>query len=96
MTPTKAQLADEARRAWKVRQFVDITTSFIMQSNMARPDAEKLVQGIRMRILALFPDGEQAYEVIYAPRFRRLIDEFARVSDDRHTGVVIPFSAANR
>lgn len=42
-------------------------------------------------MLALFPDGEETYELIYAPRFKRLIDEFASVSDGRRPGVVIPF-----
>ena len=58
-----------------------------MQSGMTRRDAEHLVQAIRERILALFPDGEDTYELIYAPRFRRLIAEFARPEP----GVVIQF-----
>ncbi len=47
-----------------------------MQSSMTRSDAESLVALVRERILLLFPDGEETYEIIYAPRFRRLIDEF--------------------
>ena len=86
--PTPEQLADEARRARKVRQLVDIATALIMQSNLTRDDAEGLVAGIRERILGLFPDGEQTYELIYAPRFKRLICEYAR---GRPPGVVIPF-----
>jgi hypothetical protein len=86
--PTSEQLADEALRARKVRQLVDIATALIMQSNMTVDDAESLVQSIRERILALFPDGGDTYELIYAPRFRRLINEYAR---NRHRGVVIPF-----
>jgi hypothetical protein len=84
------QLADEARRALKVRQIVDIATSLIMQSRLTRREAEHLVQGIRQQILLLFPDGEETYEIIYAPRFRRLIDEFA-VAVSPPAGVVIPF-----
>jgi hypothetical protein len=84
---TPQQLADEAMRARKVRHIVDIASCLIMQSNMTHDAAEALIQGVREQILTLFPDGEQAYELIYATRFRRLIDEFARTS----TGsVVIP------
>jgi hypothetical protein len=79
--PTAEQLADEARRARKVRQLVDIATNLIMQSNMTQRDAESLIRHVRDRILGLFPDSEQTYEIIYAPRFRRLIEEFAAVSD---------------
>ena len=59
-----------------------------MQSNMTVDDAESLVQSVRGRILALFPEGGDTYELIYAPRFRRLINEYAQ---NRHPGVVIPF-----
>jgi len=85
---TQEQLADEAMRARKVRQIVDIASSLIMQSHMTRGDANALVQGMRERILTLFPEGEQTYELIYARRFRRLIDEFA---DASRRGIVIPF-----
>jgi hypothetical protein len=61
-----------------------------MQSGMTRKDAETLVVNVRERILHLFPDGEETYELIYAPRFRRLIDEFAK-ADPRQKGVVLPF-----
>jgi hypothetical protein len=89
------QLADEARRARKVRQVVDIATNLIMQSNMTRPDAEQLVALVRQQVLRLFPDGEETYELIYAPRFRRLIEEF--VAPPRPPrGVVIPFPTFRR
>ncbi|HEX2240668.1 MAG TPA: hypothetical protein VHJ82_05955 [Actinomycetota bacterium] len=87
---TREQLADEAARAQKVRHLVDLATSLIMQSGMTRKDAETLVATVRERILNLFPDGEDTYELVYAPRFRRLIDEFAR-PDPRGRGVVIQF-----
>jgi hypothetical protein len=87
---TAEQLADEARRARKVRHIVDLSTSFIMQAGMTRQDAENLVAIARERILHLFPDGEQTYELVYAPRFRRLIDEFARPSPP-DGAVIIPF-----
>ena len=88
---TREQLADETARLRKVRHLVDLATSLIMQSEMTRRDAEQLVGMVRERILKLFPDGEETYEVVYARRFRRLIDEFTRPNPTR-TGVVLPFS----
>jgi hypothetical protein len=90
---TREQLADEARRAQKVRQVVDIATNLIMQSSMTRRDAESLVAVVRERILVLFPDGHETYELIYAPRFRRLLDEFAPAPSGRR-GVVVPFPSS--
>lgn len=83
-------MADEALRMRKVRQIVDIASNLIMQSRLTRREAEHLVADVRQRILTLFPDGEQTYELVYAPRFRRVIDEFA-VSAPSPWGVVIPF-----
>jgi hypothetical protein len=88
--PTAEQLADEARRAQKVRQLVDLATSLIMQSGMSRKDAETLVTTVRERILHLFPDAEETYEIIYSQRFRRLIEEFAK-PDSPPGRVVIEF-----
>jgi hypothetical protein len=61
---------------------------------MTRADAEMLVANVRARILELFPDGADTYELIYAPRFRRLIEEFTAVSANRQ-GVIIPFPSTN-
>ena len=87
---TSEEFADEARRARKVRHIVDIATSLIMQSKMTRCEAEQLVAEVRRRILALFPDGEETYELIYYQRFRRLMDEFT-VPEPTHRAVVIGF-----
>jgi len=89
---TPEQLADEAARVRKVRQLVDLSTALIMQAAMSRRDAEALVAAVRRRILMLFPDGEETYEVVYARRFRRIIDEFAHPGPAGRA-VVIPFPA---
>jgi hypothetical protein len=93
LVASRDQLDEEARRAQKVRQVVDIATNLIMQSSMTRRDAESLVAAVRERVLGLFPDGEEAYELIYAPRFRRLLDEFAPAPADRQ-GIVVPFPSS--
>lgn len=63
-----------------------------MQAQLSRADAEQLVAVVRERILALFPGAEDTYELLYARRFRRLIDEFARPAPVSR-GVVVPFPA---
>ena len=88
-------IADEARRARKVRQVVDIATAFILQSAMSRSEAEAVVAHAREVILQLFPDGEETYEVVYARRFRRLIDECTSAIDLQARGVVIPFPSSH-
>ena len=61
-----------------------------MQAQLTRRDAEQLVAAVRERILGLFPGAEETYELLYARRFKRLIDEFAKPTPVPR-GVVIPF-----
>lgn len=76
--PTPEELADEARRIWRVRTIVDVTSSLIMQSGLRRSEAEALVELARQKVLELFPGREETFAIVYAHRFRRLVDEFAR------------------
>ena len=69
-------VAAEARQARQLRMVVDLTTAVLMQGHLSRREAEDLIAATRRRALELFPDKEEAYEVILAPRFARLLDEF--------------------
>jgi hypothetical protein len=55
---------------------VDLTSAILMQGRLSRREAEDLVAATRRRALELFPDKEATYEMILAPRFARLLDEF--------------------
>lgn len=87
---TPDQIQDEERRARQVRMIADFTCSVIAQQRMAREEAEELVRAARARILDLFPGRDETYELLYAPRFRRVLDEFSTQGGERR-GVVIPF-----
>jgi hypothetical protein len=85
---TREALDDEAARVREVRHLVDLATSLIMQAGMTRGEAEQLIVEVRQRILKLFPDGEQTYELVYSRRFRRLIDEFTQPTPAVRGGVI--------
>lgn len=72
-----AAVADEARRVRRLRMLVDLTTSVLMQGRLGRQEAEELVAAARRGALALFPDKEDTYELVLAPRFARLVREFS-------------------
>ena len=72
-----AALADEKRRLRQLRMVVDLTCNVLMQGRLPRDEAENLVAAARRRALELFPDKEETYELILAPRFARLVREFA-------------------
>jgi hypothetical protein len=41
-------------------------------------------------VLELFPGREETFEIVYARRFQRLVDEFTR-PDSRNEAVILPF-----
>jgi len=55
---------------------VDLTAAVLVQGRLSRSEAEDLVAATRRRALELFPDKEATYELILAPRFARLMNEF--------------------
>lgn len=75
-THDDSAVAEEDQRARRLRAIVDLATSVLSQGHLSRNEAEQLVAAARRRILELFPDKEQTYELILAPRFTRLIEEF--------------------
>ncbi len=89
--PTREEIEDEQRRARRVRQIVDFTCAMIGQGQLSRRDAEQLVQAARTRILELFPGREQTYEIVCAPRFRRMLEEFTHPDPLPRRGVVLSF-----
>ncbi len=91
--PTREEIEDDQRRARRVRQIVDFTCAMIAQGHLPRHDAEALVTAARARILELFPGREQTYEIVCAPRFRRILEEFTRPEPPDRRGVVLAFRA---
>ena len=83
-------LAEEARRVRQLRTIVDLTTSLLVQQPMERDEAERLVAAARRRVLELFPDKEDTYELILAPRFARLLAALPPPAGAR----VLPFRRA--
>jgi hypothetical protein len=86
--PTAEALAEERDRVRRLRAIVDLTTNVLGQGHLDRQEATSLVRAARARILELFPDKETTYELILAPRFSRLVAEFACPPSDRPARVL--------
>ena len=69
-------LADETRRADALRRTVDVTCALLRQAQLPRDEAESVVAFTRTRVLELFPGKEDVFELVLAPRFARILDEF--------------------
>ena len=73
--PTREELEDEDRRVRRLRIAVSLALSVIGQSEMSVAQAQELVSATRGMALRLFPGKELAFDLIYLPRFRRLMTE---------------------
>ncbi len=92
---TNEELRDEERRVRHVRMIVDLTCSVIMQGRIARAEAQALVTAARQRILELFPGRDETYELLYARRFQRLVEECTE-PETRRRAVIVRFPSAAR
>jgi hypothetical protein len=72
-SPTTEEIADEQRRIRRLRLLVDLTMSVIMQSDIPLAEAQQMVEGLKRQAVTLFPGKEDTFELIYRPRFNRVI-----------------------
>jgi hypothetical protein len=72
----KEALQEEEKRMRMLRFVVDINQAILMQqADLTMREAFEILKNAREAALSLFPDKEQAFDLIYAPRFRRIIRE---------------------
>jgi hypothetical protein len=76
---TAEELKEEERRLKQLRLVVGLTMSAISQTNVSFEEASQMVTATRQLALRLFPGKEFAFDLIYQPRFRRLLAERFRL-----------------
>ncbi len=76
---TPEPLSEEARietlKIRRLRTLVDLASSLLRQTDMPLTEAVRLVQAVRKQALDLFPGKERTFDLIYAPRFARILRE---------------------
>lgn len=79
-------VAAENRKLRLLRVAVDTAYALILQADLTVDEALDIVNATKRRALALFPDKEQTYDLIYGPRlFRALAERFAGGSNSHKT-----------
>jgi len=73
--PTEAEILEESRQVRRLQIVVDLVTSVLRQSDVSVEEASELVARTRQYALSLFPDKAHTYDLIYKPRFQRLLSE---------------------
>jgi hypothetical protein len=71
----KDDLQEEEKNMRRLRFVVDLAEAVLMQSDLTLQESLDLMENTKKAALALFPDKESVYDLIYTPRFRRIIEE---------------------
>lgn len=68
-------IKEENRRIRFLRFLVDLSIQSIQENDLSLEEALGLVEEAKKAALNLFPGKELAFELIYRPRFQRVIGE---------------------
>lgn len=71
----KEELIKEEKNMRRLKFIVDLTQAVLMQSDLTLQESLNLMENTKKAALSLFPDKEFVYDLIYTPRFRRIIEE---------------------
>jgi hypothetical protein len=70
----------EARNIRRLQIMISMVMSVIGQDpNLTLEEASELAAGAKRAALAMFPDKELAYDILYKPRLQRLMNERFRL-----------------
>jgi len=76
---SQEEILEENRKVRRLQFVVNLVLNVVAQSDLPIEEASELVAHTRKFALDLFPDKELAYDLIYQPKFQRLMAEKYRV-----------------
>jgi hypothetical protein len=72
---TAKDLQEEEKKMRRLRFVVDLAQGVLMQADLTLREAFEIMQDTKKAALTLFPDKEHVYDLVYTPRFKRIISE---------------------
>ena len=66
-------IAEEERRVRELQRTVDLALFYLSVAPLDLEAATGLVKEVKAKALRLFPDKEETFDLIYQPRFRRVL-----------------------
>ncbi len=75
MSEMEKEIREENRRIRYLRFLVDFSILSIQQDDLSLEEAQNLVEDVKKAACNLFPGKEETFELIYRPRFNRVIEE---------------------
>jgi len=71
----REEFIKEEQKMRRLRFIVDLAEAELIQSQLSLRKSLDLLDQTKKAALALFPDKGPVYDLIYLPRFRRIIEE---------------------
>ncbi len=68
-------LDEENDKVRRLRRLTDLTCVLLARAPMTLPESARLVAHVREEAVRLFPGKESVFDLVLAPRFRRIIAE---------------------
>jgi TPP-dependent pyruvate/acetoin dehydrogenase alpha subunit len=69
------EIREENRKIRYLRFLVDFSILSIQQDDLLFEEAQGIVENVKRAACSLFPEKEETFELIYRPRFNRVIRE---------------------
>ena len=79
MATNKEELLAEERKLRRLSRAMDVAAALLRQVDLTFEEAQDVVNHAKQTALQLFPDKEETFDIIYGPRFRRILIEKYRL-----------------
>ncbi len=76
---TEAEILEESRKVRRLQIVVNLVMSTLAQCDLPIEEASEMIAATRRFALTLFPGKERTFDLIYRPRFQRLLAEKYRL-----------------
>ena len=74
------EIQEENRRMRRLRFMVDFSLEYVRTQGLTHDQAILVVEWVKAFAVGLFPGKEETFDIVYVPRFRRLLNEKFRRS----------------
>jgi hypothetical protein len=78
-TAEQAALLAEDRKLRRLGRAMDLAAALLWHVDLTLEEAQDVVNHAKQTALQLFPDKEETFDLIYGPRFRRILSEKYRL-----------------
>ena len=79
LSPTQEQIDEESRRIRRLRILVQLTLETIAEGDLSPEEAAGMIAATRRLALEMFPGKERAFDLIYKPKFQRVMHAIYRL-----------------